>query len=69
MTSPAALLLFSEGAAGIYHAYRAHHLVRDVAASDEARQLLADLHRQVDQLPPEEVRNVLRVLLSEYGGG
>lgn len=64
---PAALLLFSEGAAGIYHAYRAHRLVADVAGSDEARRLLHDLHEQVDQLPPQEVRKVLEVLLAEYG--
>ena len=63
---PAALLLFSEGAAGIYHAYRAHRLIADVASSDEARRLLKDLHDEVDALPPDEVKKVLRVLLTEY---
>ena len=63
---PAALLLFSQGAVGIHHAYRAHHLVRDVEASGEALRLLADLHQQVDGLPPEKVRQVLAVLVAEY---
>ena len=65
---PAALLLFSHGATGIYHAYRAHRMVEDVAASSEAREVLADLERQVDRLPPERARQVLGVLLAEYGG-
>ncbi|MDH3744889.1 MAG: hypothetical protein OES47_07300 [Acidobacteriota bacterium] len=65
----AALLLFSQGVLGIHHAYQAHHLVRDVEASGEARRLLADLHQQVDGLPPEKARQVLGVLLAEYGAG
>lgn len=62
----AALLLFGEGAAGIYNAYRAHQIARQVGASDEARRMLAELHERVDRMPPEEVEKVLRVLLAEY---
>jgi len=62
----AALLLFGEGAAGIYYAYRAHRIAREVEASETARRMLGELHQQVDRMPPDEVSKVLRVLLAEY---
>ena len=64
----AALLLFGEGTVGIYNAYRAHRLVSDVEASAEGREILEDLHRHIERMPPEEVEKVLRVLLAEYEG-
>lgn len=63
---PAALLLFGEGATGIYDVYRAHRVARQVEDSDAARQMLAELHERVDRMPPAEVEKVLRVLLAEY---
>ena len=64
----AALLLFGEGSVSVYKAYQAHRMVREVEASDEARAILEDLHRQVESMPPEDVERVLRILLEEYEG-
>ena len=67
-TSPvtAALLLFAQGASGIYHAHRAHQLARDMGNTARARRMLADLHERIDSLPPDEARNVLEVLKAGY---
>lgn len=40
----AAVLLFAHGIAGIHHAFRAHRLVRELEGSDEARQMLNEIH-------------------------
>ena len=66
---PAALLLFTQGISGIYHVHRAHRLVRDIENSQDARDMLADLHHRVDHMPPQEARKVLEVLLKSYEGG
>ncbi|MCA8958954.1 MAG: hypothetical protein KDC38_00515 [Planctomycetes bacterium] len=63
----AALLFFGQGIGGIYHAYRAHRLCRDVERSDDARQMLEDLEERLGTLPPEETKKILEVLLAAYG--
>ena len=67
-TSPvtAALLLFAQGASGIYHAHRAHQLARDMGNTARARRMLVELHERIDSLPPDEARNVLEVLKAGY---
>ena len=69
-TSPvtAALLLFAQGASGIYHAHRAHRLAQDLSRTDDARHMLADLQQRIDQLPAEQARQVLEVLRAGYKG-
>ena len=62
----AALMLFTQGATGIYQVYRAHRLVQDVENTVEARKMLADLHDRVDHLPPDQARQVLEILLAAY---
>jgi hypothetical protein len=63
---PAAMLLFGGGVAGVYQAYRAHRIARDVSQSTEARHIIAEVHDEVDQLPPEQARYVLELLTNHY---
>ena len=63
----AALLLFTNGASGIYQAYRAHQLVDEVEQDGEARLMLADLEKRIEHMPPEQAEKVLKVLLSAQG--
>ncbi len=62
----AAALLFGQGLAGIYQAYRAHRLVRDVAGSREARSILRDVHERIDRLPAEEAQRIVHTLAAAY---
>ncbi|MFQ5424757.1 MAG: hypothetical protein ACE5F9_12360 [Phycisphaerae bacterium] len=64
---PAALVLFAEGLGAMYHAHRMHHLVRDSERHADAQRLLVEVRDRIDQLPPERVREVIGVLLAEYG--
>ena len=63
---PAAIALFAQGAAGIYHAHRAHKLARDLAGNEDAKKILADIHTRIDGLPPEQTRRLVEVLAAEY---
>lgn len=62
----AAVLLFAHGIAGIHHAFRAHRLVRKLEGSDEARQMLNEIHDQVDRLDPKHAEAIIELLMREY---
>jgi hypothetical protein len=62
-----ALLLFGHGVAAIHHAARVHRLAQHRASADEARDILHEVHDQVDQLPPERANEILEILLRECG--
>ncbi len=64
----AALALFGGGATGIYEAYRAHRVMRDVEDSAAARDMLHDLSARLERLPPAEARKVVEVLLRARKG-
>jgi hypothetical protein len=63
----AALMLFTNGASGIYQAYRAHKLVDEVEQDEQARLMLADLESRIEHMPAEQAEKVLKVLLSAQG--
>ncbi len=65
---PAAVLLFAQGLAGIHHAHRIRSLVRRVAGDEEARTVVEEVTRRVDDLPPEKARDVLKCLAETYRG-
>jgi hypothetical protein len=62
---PAAVLLFANGFAAIHHAFRVHHVAREVEASDDARQILKEIHDRVDRLPPERATAIIEMLMKE----
>ena len=63
----AAVLLFAEGIAGIHHAHHIHKLARNIGSDLDASRIVQEIHDKVDALPPERSREVLEVLLAEYG--
>jgi hypothetical protein len=63
---PVAVLLFSEGAASIHHAFRIDSLTRDLEASSDARDVLRDMHAEIDQLDPGRAAALVRLLAEEY---
>jgi hypothetical protein len=66
MPVPAALLLFTEGAVGIHHAFRAHRLAREMEGSEDARKILAEMHARIDQLEPARAEALIELLMREY---
>ncbi len=52
MPIPAAVLLFTEGAAGIHHAFRVHRPILEIEGTHEARKVLAEVHDRIDRLDP-----------------
>ena len=58
--------VFAHGIAGIHHAFRAHKLVRELEGSDEARQMLNEIHDQVDRLDSEHAEAMIELLMREY---
>jgi hypothetical protein len=63
---PAALLLFARGAAGIHHTWRVQRVARDLSRRDDARDVLRDIHRRIDQFPPEEREAMIELLLEHH---
>ncbi len=63
---PAAVVLFSEGAANLYHAHRAHKIAEEMAGDDEARRILDDVHHAIDALDAEQARHLVELLVEEY---
>ena len=63
---PAALLLFGEGVAAIYHVHRMHELARDLDCDEDARTVLAEVSRTIDELPPQRAREVTELLMQHY---
>lgn len=66
MPIPAAVILFAEGAAGIHHAFRAHRLARELAGTEEARKILAEVHDRIDQMDPAKAEALVELLVREY---
>ncbi|MHC4223492.1 MAG: hypothetical protein ACYSX0_16955 [Planctomycetota bacterium] len=56
----AAMALFAEGAAHIYHVHSLHR-------KDYARKVLEQIHEQVDEMPPERAAELIDALISEHG--
>ncbi len=65
---PAALVLFSSGALGIHHAVQAHRLAREAEGDPVARKMLAELRRELEDLPPEKAQHLIELLKQEYRG-
>jgi hypothetical protein len=63
---PAAVLLFAKGFTAIHHAFKMHHVAREVETSDEARQILREIHDRVDRLEPERAAAIIEMLVGEY---
>ena len=63
---PAVMVLFAEGALGLYHARRMHKLAADGGDKDEARRLLRDLPAAIENLPPDHTRRIIEKLLAIY---
>lgn len=63
---PAAVLAFSDGAAGIHHAWRVHKLARELDGDAEARQILEELEQRIDQLDGERAEALLELLMRDY---
>jgi hypothetical protein len=66
MPVSAAVILFAEGAVGIHHAFRAHRLARELAGTDEARKILAEVHDRIDQMEPDKAEALVELLVREY---
>jgi hypothetical protein len=62
----AAVVLFSEGLADLYHAHRAYKLADELAADDVARRILDDVHHYIDRLDSEHARKLVELLIAEY---
>jgi hypothetical protein len=56
----AALLLFAEGAAHIYHAHSLHK-------AEHARKVLEEIRERVDEMPPERAAELIDALIHEHG--
>ncbi len=63
---PAAVVLFSEGLADLYHAHRAHHIAEEIAGDAEARKILDDVHHSIEQIDDEHARRIVDLLVEEY---
>lgn len=63
---PTALLMFAEGAVGIRHIFLVDQLSRELADSEDARAILADVHSQIDQLDPDRAEALIELLVKEY---
>ena len=63
---PAALLLFGEGVAAIYHVHRMHELAHELDRDEDARAVLAEVSRTIDELPPQRAREVTELLMQHY---
>ena len=63
---PTSILLFAKGIAGIHHVYRAHRLSLGQARQGDARRIIEDVHRRVDQLPPKKAREALELLVAHH---
>lgn len=63
---PAAVVLFSEGLADLYHAHRAHHIAEEIAGDAEARKILDDVHYSIEQIDDEHARRIVDLLVEEY---
>jgi hypothetical protein len=66
MPVPAAVILFTEGAVGIHHAFRAHRLARELEGSEDARKILSEVHDKIDQLEPARAEALIELLMREY---
>lgn len=64
---PAALALFAGGLGSIWHAHRMHRLARDFEGNEDARRVIAEVRDKIDDLPPEQIKGMIELLLSEYG--
>ena len=62
----AAALLFAEGLVGMYHAHKVHRLLGGLAGDHEARGILEDIHKRIDQLPHAQSEAIIETLLREY---
>ena len=62
----AAVLLFAQGMAGIHHAFRVHRLATEMAGSDEARRVLADIQEKIDHLDPDRAEAMVELLLQHH---
>jgi hypothetical protein len=65
---PAAVLLFAEGIAEMYHVYRAHRLAADHAAAADAKHILSDVQNRIDGMSDEEADRTVQLLLDHFGG-
>jgi len=63
---PAALLLFGEGVAAIYHVHRMHELARELDRDEDARTVVAEVSRKIDELPPQSASEVTELLMQHY---
>jgi hypothetical protein len=63
---PAALLLFGEGLVGIHNVWRAHRLAQQAEEHEDARRILREFERRLEELPEERIREVLAALHEEY---
>ena len=52
---------------GDHPAHRAHRLTQELAGSDDARQILDEIHDKVDSLDPNHARALIELLMNEYG--
>lgn len=62
---PAAVILFAEGFASIYHTHRAHRMARELHRHEDARRVLAEVHSRIDKLGPERAREIIDVLVAQ----
>lgn len=65
--SPAAVLLFAEGIAEMYHVYRAHRIAANQAEVSDAGRILRDVQRHIEHMSDEEAERTVRVLMEHFG--
>jgi hypothetical protein len=63
---PVAILAFADGAAGIHHAWRVHKLAAEMQGTDEARQILDEIHDRIDELDADRAEALLELLVQQY---
>ena len=63
---PAAVLLFAEGIAEIYHVYRAHRIAGNRAEAADATHILHDVQRRIDHMTDEEAEKTVRLLIEHF---
>ncbi len=63
---PAAMLAFSDGAAGIHHAFKVHRLANDMRDTEEARRILGEIESRIDTLDADRAQALIELLVSDY---
>ena len=63
----ASLFLFAEGVVGVHNFIRAQRISKELAGDEDAKQILDNIHGQVDAMGPEKAQRIIALLARQYG--